>query len=487
MEHYAPWRRTRSICSCLVAGSRGGARAARGAARARRRAARGRATASLLDSFDGRLRAAGLRAERPAGRGAAALDAARARRAGAARRGRARAPRHLVAGAAGRAPVRERLARVLEERALLPAVRVRSAVQPLAVRQRRRARRSCGWRSSSPRRSPAAAGGSPLAPRLSVRPVLGYDARPTSARCACCATSSGSSRRSAPLYDEAVLGGRRAPGRRVRPSRASSSPRGTRTDAAGGARARGGCARSPRPTSRARSTTSTPSSCTTCASRSGARARCCASSRTSTTRSARAHLRDELKWAQALTGPVRDLDVQLLEWHELAAHARPTARAAELEPLRALLARRRARELREAAARPARQALRGGAARPGARWRRAAARPTSGRTPRAPIEAVAGERIREGLPRGWCATAAGSTTTARPRRCTTCASAARSCATCSSCSAARSRAEVVKPMVVDAQGPPGGARPLPGPRGAGRDAARRCATSSPPSRAGPPR
>jgi CHAD domain-containing protein len=53
----------------------------------------------------------------------------------------------------------------------------------------------------------------------------------------------------------------------------------------------------------------------------------------------RAALREELRWAQALTGPVRDLDVQLLGWEALVG-----GRAAELEPLRALLVRHRERE-----------------------------------------------------------------------------------------------------------------------------------------------
>ena len=54
-----------------------------------------------------------------------------------------------------------------------------------------------------------------------------------------------------------------------------------------------------------------------------------------------AHLREELRWVQALTGPVRDLDVQLLEWGELAA-ALPPGRVADLAPLHRLLSRRRA-------------------------------------------------------------------------------------------------------------------------------------------------
>jgi CHAD domain-containing protein len=48
----------------------------------------------------------------------------------------------------------------------------------------------------------------------------------------------------------------------------------------------------------------------------------------------RAHLRDELRWVQGLSGPVRDLDVQLLEWDELMA-ALPEQRVADLAPLHA--------------------------------------------------------------------------------------------------------------------------------------------------------
>jgi CHAD domain-containing protein len=101
-------------------------------------------------------------------------------------------------------------------------------------------------------------------------------------------------------------------------------------------------------------------------------------------------LRDELKWAQALTGPVRDLDVQLLEWHELVGPL-PADRAAELAPLHAMLARRRARELvhLQRGLRGARFAAvldgwRGLAAEPGA---------VAGPDAAVPIEILAAERI----------------------------------------------------------------------------------------------
>ena len=97
----------------------------------------------LLDSFDGRLRAAGLRAERPPGRRGGGAHRPRARRAAAARRGRARAPRYL-ASELPEGPVRRRLADVLEMRALVPVVRLRSQRAAAGGGQRRRARRWCG-------------------------------------------------------------------------------------------------------------------------------------------------------------------------------------------------------------------------------------------------------------------------------------------------------------------------------------------------------
>ena len=77
----------------------------------------------LLDTFDRRLRAAGLRAERPAGRGAGRLLTVHEPGAPARRAEVEPARRHL-ASELPPGPVRRRLAGVLEERALLPVVRV---------------------------------------------------------------------------------------------------------------------------------------------------------------------------------------------------------------------------------------------------------------------------------------------------------------------------------------------------------------------------
>jgi CHAD domain-containing protein len=104
--------------------------------------------------------------------------------------------------------------------------------------------------------------------------------------------------------------------------------------------------------------------------------------------------RDMLKWVQAITGPTRDLDVQLLEWDQLLS-AVPAERHAALAPVRTLLERRRAAALRSLKAE-----LRGPAYRQGwAAYREflggglgpARDRPDAKR----PIADVAGRRIRK--------------------------------------------------------------------------------------------
>ena len=287
----------------------------------------------LLDSFDGRLRAAGLLAERSGGE--LTLHEAGAP----VRRGRiAGTRRHLVSDLAA-GPVRERLAGVLEERALLPAVRVRSSVQPLAVLDgegKTVVRLAVEYPEAVVGRSRAA-----LAPRLSVQPVLGYD-REYDRALSVLRGELGLEVAERPLFDDALIaaGGR--------PEGVSSKPRialeaGTRADAAEAMVLR-------------------QLLTIAVANLPGAqddldpeflhdlrvsirRARSVLRELKAVNEPVpRAHLREELKWAQAMTGPVRDLDVQLLEWDELVGPLAPE-RAAELEPLRAILIHRRAREL----------------------------------------------------------------------------------------------------------------------------------------------
>jgi CHAD domain-containing protein len=105
----------------------------------------------------------------------------------------------------------------------------------------------------------------------------------------------------------------------------------------------------------------------------------------------RARLRTQLKWVQTVSGPLRDLDVQLLEWDDVAGE-----RGGELTALRRLVEQKRATELARV-----RRALRSRRfATTIDAWRELAATPAgepSDDQPRAalPIEAVAADRIRK--------------------------------------------------------------------------------------------
>ena len=168
---------------------------------------------------------------------------------------------------------------------------------------------------------------------------------------------------------------------------------------------------------------------------------------------ARSWWRDELKRAQQLTRAVRDLDVQLLEWHDLVGLL-PVERALELEPLRALLARAPAR------ARADEAGCAGSPASLRARARRVAH--AAGRTRMA--------RTRRAASKPWPVSGSSKKTAAgrdgNPnddssppealhdlRKC-----AARSCAICSSCSAVRSRRAWSSRLLSTLKGPPGGYR-----------------------------
>ena len=382
--------------------------------------------------------------------------------------------------------MRERLAPVLEERALLPMARVRSARAAAGGAQRRRevgrAARDRGARGG-PADGPAC--------RLAAAAVGAARARlrraPTSARSRRCATSSAWSPRSA-----------RSTTRRCGP--AAAGPRGMRDEGARPSsrparaptpRRRSCCGawpRSRRPTSPARSRTSTPSSCTTCACRSGAPAPSCASCAACSTPRERARLRDELKWAQALTGPVRDLDVQLLEWPELDGRlagerrrrARAAARAARAPP-RARAGQARARAAQRALRRHARGVAGAGrrAARPPTRPRRRSA---------ARADRAHGRRAdREGVPADGPRRRARSTTDSPPEALHDLRKRGKELRYLLELFGGAFADEVVDRRSSGAQGPAGACS------GASRTAPSRssrcagCATSSPPSPTGPRR
>jgi CHAD domain-containing protein len=345
----------------------------------------------LLDTFDGRLRAAGLSADLSTGRGASRTLTVHEPGAPPRTAEVASAPRHLAEDLPP-GPVRDRLAEVIGVRALLPIVRVRSRTRPVAVLNddAKTVVRLVLEEAEAAADGHARAA---LAPRLIVRPVLGYDKafdrveRELTGRL-------GLAPAPVPLIDEAA-------------ERAGVRPGGT-SSKVGLKLARGAPAGEAAGTVLARladiAEANLPGTLEDLDTEFLHDLRVSVRRARSVLRELRgvhppeerAHLREELRWVQALTGPVRDLDVQLLDWDELSA-ALPPERAADLAPLHELLSRRRAAALRDL-----RRGLRGrrfeqcmvewralaegspGAAAPGADRPRAAM----------PIEAVAADRIR---------------------------------------------------------------------------------------------
>ena len=284
---------------------------------------RARSTTTFYDTFDGRLHAAGVTLRHAGGR-LTLLDRA--------------------TGEDARRGARRRAAPRLFDHDLPGALR-----EPARRRDRDARARARGARAhAASSRSPCSTRDEKTVVRLTRRDA-------TSARCAgasrrppCAATTSDLERVQAvlrdtlslpeatvPLVDEAIAAAGGAPaGTSAKLDARRSTP-----DAARERRRRDGL-RPParghrRQPARARSRTSTPSSCTTCASPSAARARCSASSSRSTP-SACEHFRDEFKRLQAITGDLRDLDVYLLDFDDLRAVAaradarrpRPAARRA---------------------------------------------------------------------------------------------------------------------------------------------------------------
>jgi CHAD domain-containing protein len=335
----------------------------------------------LLDTFDSRLRAEGLRAEWPARR--AARRRLTLREPGMPPRAAEVDDAPAVAlGAIPRGPLRERLAPVLEERALIPLARVRSRILRAAVLNND-AKTVVRLTVEHP-----VVDGTALPGRLVVEPVRGYE-RDFERVAARVRDGLGLAAADVSLFDAAVTAaGGRPEG--VQSKVAFEPEPGTRSDVAAGQvllllldvaeanvdgviddldteflhdlRVSVRRARSvlrelkgvhpPRPWSK---------------------------------------LRTELKWVQTVTGPLRDLDVQLLEWDEVAG-----SRADELAPLLAILEKRRAAELARV-----RRALRGRRfAATLEAWRALAQTPPAADDdedrPRAPlpIEAVAADRIR---------------------------------------------------------------------------------------------
>ncbi len=292
----------------------------------------------LLDTFDGRLRATGLAAERSVGRGDARAITLREPGAPLREAQVAVAKRYLAEELPG-GPLRDRLAPALGVRALLPLVRVRSRTRSLDVLNRDA---KTVVRMELEDAEVVGNGGAPLAPRLRVQPVLGYDkAFERTARVL--TTDLGLVAAEAPLLDQALaaVGGR---ARGPSSTAALELARGTRADEAGGRvlMRLAAIADQNVPGTLADLDTEFLHDLRVSVRRARSVLR---ELRGVFPPAERAHLRAELRWVQALTGPVRDLDVQLLEWDELTASLSPERRA-DVALLHDLLSQRRATEFR---------------------------------------------------------------------------------------------------------------------------------------------
>jgi CHAD domain-containing protein len=340
----------------------------------------------VLDTFDGRLRAAGLRAERPARRAASAITITEAgcpvRQMPA-----PAADRYLLADL-GAGPGADRLAPVIGLRALLPVTRLRSRLQPLRVRNadcKTVVRLIVEHADVVVRSRPATA----LAPRVHVHPVLGYD-KAFERTVRVLTDELGLARAAATLVDEAL---HVAGGNREATKAGPVFARGARADAAAGvtlARLADVVAEN-MPGALDDLDTEFLHDLRVAVRRARA---LLAELRGVLPVDARDEVRDELRWMQMITGPVRDLDVQLLEWPDLEA-VLPPGRVADVALVPELLRERRAqarrrlrRDLRSCRFDEALAGWRGLATAP-------AAAPGDSDRPRAalPIEVVAADRI----------------------------------------------------------------------------------------------
>lgn len=345
-------------------------------------------TYTVLDTADRRLRGAGLDLALEGGRGGPTLQL-RAQAGAAPVSARVRHRRRWLAGDLPAGPLRDRLAPVIEMRALLPLARVRVDEQPLRVRNRDL---KTVVRLRLATHAALDTGGEPvpLTPRLEVAGVLGYP-RPLSRLVAILTAEAGLVESPSTLADEAIAASGGDPAGIRTKVRVDLRPD-QRTDKAALAVLRdlAGMVEANVPGTLADLDTEFLHDLRVAVRRSRSVLRELAGAFAP---EPLARQRAALKWIQSITGPTRDLDVQLLEWDHLLAGV-PADRHPALEPVRVLLERHRAaalralkRELRGAAYRDAWAAYRAfldGKQGP------AGERPDAKR----PIAEVAGRRIR---------------------------------------------------------------------------------------------
>ena len=294
---------------------------------------------TVLDTADRRLRGEGLDLALESHRGEAMLalhGAGTAPVLGRAGRHRRWMSRDLPAG-----PLRDRLAPIIEMRALLPLARVQADVQGLAVRNRD-AKTVVRLRLTRPAALDAGPEPVPLTPRLDVQGVLGYP-RPLARVVTLLTAEAGLVEAPGGLSDEAIAAVGGDPEGIRSKVRVDLRP-GDRTDKAAlrVLRDLAGMVEANLPGTLADLDTEFLHDLRVAVRRSRSVLR---ELKGAFPPDELARRRDALKWVQAVTGPTRDLDVQLLEWDGLLS-AVPSDRHPALAPVRTLLAGHRAAALR---------------------------------------------------------------------------------------------------------------------------------------------
>jgi CHAD domain-containing protein len=297
-------------------------------------------TYTVLDTADRRLRAEGLdltvehgRAERTLvlrpEPGAAPLTARAGRR------------QRWLAGDLPAGPLRERLAPVIEMRALLPLARVHVDAQSLSVRNAD-LKTVVRLRVASHAALQTDGAQAPLASRLEATGVLGYP-KPLARLVALLAAEAGLVAAPGSMADEAIAASGGDPEGIRSKVRVELRPD-QRTDRAAVAVLRdlAGMVEANLPGTLADLDTEFLHDLRVAVRRSRSVLR---ELKGAFAAEPLKEQRDALKWIQTITGPTRDLDVQLLDWGDLLA-GMPSDRHAALAPVRTLLERHRASALR---------------------------------------------------------------------------------------------------------------------------------------------
>jgi len=297
-------------------------------------------TFTVVDTADRRLRAAGAELTLHGGRAGSTL-VLREQPGGAPLSAEAGRRRHWLVEQLPTGPLRDRLAPIVEVRALLPLARVQVEAQSLQVRNDD-LKTVVRLRLATHAALDTGGDPAPLSPRVEVTGVLGYP-KPLARVVAVLSTEAGLVDSPATMADEAIAASGGDPEGIRTKVRVALRPD-QRTDKAALAVLRdlAGMVEANHPGTLADLDTEFLHDLRVAVRRSRSVLRELSGAFPAERLEQQ---REVLKWIQGITGPTRDLDVQLLDWNHLLSGV-PADRHAALVPVRTLLGRHRAAALR---------------------------------------------------------------------------------------------------------------------------------------------